>query len=85
MAEQQAQQQREAAAAASAKKAKKNRYIAVKTEKSPNNTGKAQVMIFDTQTNHVVGNDVYDLNATPKVGQVSKFDTYSAEYVAAGS
>ena len=36
-------------------------------------------MIYDTQSNEIVGNNVYDLKATPKVGQTSKFDTYTAE------
>ena len=36
-------------------------------------------------TNQIVGNNVYDLKSTPKVGQTSKFDTYTAEYVGTGS
>lgn len=83
MAEQ--KQQQAAAQAASAAKKKKSRYIAVKTVKEQNNAGKEQVMIFDTQSNEVVGNEVYDLKSTPKVGQSSKFDTYTAEYVGTGS
>ncbi len=42
-------------------------------------------MIYDTQSNQIVGNNVYDLKSTPKVGQTSKFDTYTAEYVGTGS
>jgi hypothetical protein len=42
-------------------------------------------MIFDTQSNQIVGNNVYDLKASPKVGQTTKFDTYTAEYVGTGS
>jgi len=61
------------------------RFIAVKTEREPQNKGQASVMIFDTQSNQVVGNNVYDLKAAPKVGQTSKFDTYTAEYVGSGS
>jgi hypothetical protein len=38
-------------------------------------------MIFDTQTDQVVGNQVYDVKTEPKTGQVGKFETYSAEYV----
>jgi len=82
------QKEKEAQAVQTASKAKakkKNRYIAVKTVKEPNNQGKEQVMIFDTQSNQVVGNSVYDLKAAPKVGQTSKFDTYTAEYVGSGS
>jgi hypothetical protein len=60
---------------------KENRYIAVRTEKEDFNTGKDAVMIFDTKSNSIVGNQVYDLKQTPKVGSVQKFDTYSAEFV----
>ena len=57
------------------------RYIAVRTEKENFNTGKEAVMIFDTKSDSIVGNQVYDLKQTPKVGSVQKFDTYSAEFV----
>lgn len=66
---------------AKAKPEKQSRYIAVRTEKENFNTGKEAVMIFDTQTNGIVGNQVFDLKQTPKVGSVQKFDTYSAEFV----
>jgi hypothetical protein len=66
-------------------KTKKPRYIAVQTEKSEKAQGKASVMVFDTQTNEVVGNNVYDLKSTPQVGQTAKFDTYSAQYVGTGN
>lgn len=64
---------------------KQSRYIAVKTEKEDFNKGQAAVMIYDTQSNEIVGNNVYDLKSSPKVGQTSKFDTYVAEYVGSGS
>ncbi|MGB8464595.1 MAG: hypothetical protein WCE49_06600, partial [Terrimicrobiaceae bacterium] len=64
---------------------KETRYIAVKTEAESFNKGKSAVMIYDTQSNQIVGNNVYDLKSTPKVGQTSKFDTYTAEYVGTGS
>lgn len=70
---------------AGTKQKKKPRYIAVKTVKESNSKGNSQVMIFDTQSNQVVGNNVYDLKSSPKVGQTSKFDTYTAEYVGTGS
>ena len=57
----------------------------MKTVKEQNSKGKDQVMIFDTQSNEIVGDNVYDLKATPQVGQTSKFDTYTAEYVGTGS
>lgn len=89
LAEQQAREKKAAQAAQTAssskKQKKKTRYIAVQTVKEENSKGASQVMIFDTQTNQVVGNNVYDLKSSPKVGQTSKFDTYTAEYVGTGS
>lgn len=81
----QKQKEQQAAAAAKAKQQKKPRYIAVQTVKEDTNQGKSQVMIFDTQSNELVGNNVYDLKSSPKVGQTTKFDTYTAEYVGTGS
>ena len=80
-----ARRQQQLAAQPAAKKAKPARYIAVQTEKSDKSQGKASVMVFDTQTNEVVGNNVYDLKSAPQVGQTAKFDTYSAQYVGAGN
>lgn len=74
-----------------AKKAalKKNRvrYIAVDTEKNEHTSPKAKksVMIWDTQSEQVVGNNVYDVQTPPKEGQTAKFETYSAQYVGSGS
>jgi hypothetical protein len=64
---------------------RKARYIAVPTVREPDSSGAKSVMIFDTQTQQVVGNNVYDVKQTPKEGSVSKFDTYSAEYVGTGT
>jgi hypothetical protein len=92
LAEQQKAEQKKAAQAAQLasnkkkpKAEKKPRYIAVETVKEENSQGKSQVMVFDTQSNEIVGNNVYDLKASPKVGQTTKFDTYTAEYVGTGS
>ena len=67
-------------------KKRKVRYIAVDTEKdsrtSPN--AKKTVMIWDTQSQEIVGNNVYDIGTTPAVGSTSRFETFSAEYVGAG-
>jgi hypothetical protein len=63
----------------------KTRYIAVDTVREQNSSGAKSVMIYDTQTQQVVGNDVYDVKQAPKEGTVSKFDTYSAEYVGTGA
>ncbi len=69
-----------------AMKKKHARYIAVDTEKSPKAAPqvKKSVMIWDTQSESVVGNTVYDVQSTPAVGGTAKFDNYSAEYVGGG-
>jgi hypothetical protein len=68
-------------------KARKTRYIAVDTEKNEQTSAEAKksVMIWDTQSQEVVGNNVYDVKSPPPVGSTAKFDTYSAEYVGSGS
>ncbi len=68
-------------------KARKTRYIAVDTEKDQHTAAgaKKSVMIWDTQSQEVVGNNVYDVKSPPPVGSTAKFDTYSAEYVGSGS
>jgi uncharacterized membrane protein YhiD involved in acid resistance len=68
-------------------KARKTRYIAVDTEKNDQTSPQAKksVMIWDTQSQEVVGNNVYDVKNPPQVGSTAKFDTYSAEYVGSGS
>ena len=62
------------------------RYIAVDTEKDEHTSPKAKkaVMVWDTQSESVAGNNVYDVQSTPSVGSTAKFDTYSAEYVGTG-
>jgi hypothetical protein len=64
---------------------KKTRYIAVDTVREKDAQGAKSVMIYDTQTDQVVGNNVYDVKQAPKEGTVTKFDTYSAEYVGNGA
>lgn len=68
-------------------KKKKVRYIAVDTEKNQKTSPKAKkaVMIWDTESEKVVGNNVYDVESTPAVGSTAKFETYSAQYVATGT
>jgi len=67
-------------------KKKKVRYIAVDTEKNEQTSPKAKkaVMIWDTQSESIVGNNVYDVEKTPAVGSAAKFETYSAQYVGSG-
>ena len=78
-----AKQKREVAAGKTTKK--KSRYIAVDTVKDEKSTGAKTVMIFDTQSKEIVGNNVYDVKEAPATGSVAKFDTYSAEYVGTGA
>ena len=64
---------------------RKSRYLAVDTVREKESSGAKSVMIYDTQTDQVVGNDVYDVKKSPKEGTISKYDTYSAEYVGTGT
>ena len=68
-------------------KKKRVRYIAVDTVKDERTSSKAKkdVMIWDVESQQIVGNNVYDVESTPSVGQTAKFETYSAEYVGSGS
>jgi len=79
--------QERAARAYAHRKSHKARYIAVDTEKDEHTAkgAKKSVMIWDTQSQEVVGNNVYDVKSPPAVGSTAKFDTYSAEYVGSGS
>ncbi len=63
------------------------RYIAVETVKDERTAPQAAkaVVIFDTDTQEIVGNNVYDVKAAPSVGTTAKFETYTAEYVGSGS
>jgi hypothetical protein len=85
IAEERARLAYENASAARKAQYRKSRYIAVDTVREKNSTGAKSVMIYDTQTEQVVGNNVYDVKQSPKAGTVSKFDTYSAEYVGSGA
>jgi hypothetical protein len=64
---------------------RKTRYIAVDTVREKDSAGAQSVMIYDTQTQKIVGNEVYDVKQTPKDGALSKFDSYSAEYAGTGA
>lgn len=61
----------------------KQRYLAVETSTDQRTTSSAKnVMIYDTRSNKLVSNDVYDIKKAPKHGQVAKFESYNAEYIA---
>ena len=67
-------------------KKKLPRYIAVDTPKDKRSAPgtKKDVMIWDTQSEALVGNNVYDVSSPPALGATAKFDTYSAQYVGNG-
>jgi hypothetical protein len=62
------------------------RYIAVDTVKDKRASPKAKkvVMIWDTQAEVLVGNNIYDVQNPPSVGAMSVFETHSAQYIGAG-
>lgn len=69
---------------ASSKKAPASlpKFIAVDTETSGQSpTGAKPVMVYNTQSRQIVGNDVYNLKSKPSVGSTKKFDTMTAQYV----
>ncbi len=68
-------------------KKKKVRYIAIDTVKDERTVPQAKkdVMIWDVESQQIVGNNVYDVESTPPIGQTAKFETYAAEYVGTGS
>ena len=57
------------------KSAPKTRYVAVPAKKSDT------VMLYDTKKEKVVGSTAYELEKTPKRGEVVKFGSVNAEYV----
>jgi hypothetical protein len=61
-----------------------SRYIAVRTKQDSRATSATSVMVWDTHSEQIVGNNVYDLNGSPPDGAQVKFETFSAEFVAAG-
>jgi hypothetical protein len=67
-----------------AMKKKKIRYLAVDTEKDKRAVGAATMMIFDTESEQIVGNDVYDVRVKPPLGVTAQFETYAATYVGTG-
>lgn len=79
-----------------AKTAKTTTKVATAVPKDTTTTPKApapikkvtktkSIMIWDTQSESIVGNNVYDVEITPPVGTVARFETYSAEYIGSGN
>ena len=62
------------------------RYVAVDTVKDKRAAPgtKKVIMIWDTQSETLVGNNVYDVQSVPALGSTAKFETYSAQYVGNG-
>lgn len=67
-------------------KKKLPRYVAIETptDKRSAPGTKKDVMIWDTQNESLVGNNVYDVQSSPTLGSTMKFETYSAQYVGTG-
>ena len=63
--------------------AQTGRYLAVKTTDGSQTQGKP-VMLYDTKTGQTVGNTVYDVKATPGVGQKTTLDSTPATYIGSG-
>ena len=63
-------------------KARKTRYIAVDTEKDQKTAAgaKKSVMIWDTQSQEVVGNHGYDVKSRHAGGSTANSGNYSAAY-----
>lgn len=87
VAKMEAQKKKAAASSSSrtAKSAAKPRFIAVDTVASKESPkGSSQVMVYDTKTNQIVGNNVYNIGEKPKVGSNTSYDTMTAQYVGTG-
>jgi hypothetical protein len=63
---------------------KKNRYIVVDTVREKDSQGAKSVMIYDTQTQQVVGSNVYDVKQSPKGGTSLQIEAYPGVYVGSG-
>lgn len=58
--------------------------LAVATEPDERSQGSVSVMLWDTQTEQIVGSDVYDVEERPVLGEVAAWNNYSALYVGEG-
>lgn len=61
----------------------KTRYIAVRTE-SPRNSNQRHVLIYDTYTQQVVSNTLYQFPNLPAIGSTANFGGYQAIYIGTG-
>jgi hypothetical protein len=59
--------------------------IAVDTQPDNRLQGDRAVMLWNTQSQRLVGNNVYDVSAPPAKGQVAQWGSVTARYVGSGS
>lgn len=59
--------------------------IAVDTQADNRLQGSRAVMLWNTQTQRFVGNNVYDISSPPAKGQVAQWGSTTARYVGSGS
>lgn len=59
--------------------------IAVDTQPDNRLKGDRAVMLWNTQTQRFVGNNVYDISSPPAEGQVAQWGSTTARYVGSGS
>lgn len=61
------------------------RVIAIVTEKDENTDKRAAkaVMLFDTHSEKIIGNKVYDIESEPRAGEEVRFETHSTSYIGA--
>lgn len=59
------------------------RYLAVQTTDTEASQGAVSVMVWDTESAEIVGNNVYDLAIRPRPGNVAMIDDRPAQFVAA--
>lgn len=61
------------------------RVIAIATEKDSQTDKKAAkaIMLFDTRSQQIIGNKVYDIESEPRAGEEVRFETQAASYLGA--
>ena len=59
--------------------------LAIVTEKDANTDKRAAraVMLFDTHSEKIIGNKVYDIESEPRPGEEVRFETHSTSYIGA--
>jgi hypothetical protein len=62
----------------------KTKIIAVDTVSDARLQGQHVIMLWNTQTQEVVGNQVYDVQSVPKRGEVAVWGNITAQYVGDG-